>query len=458
MYKICLFMLCLFGVGKINSQMYSTKVGTNALVNENGGGSNSAFGHYTLFNTVTSWTNNAQGAWAMYFNDYGQVNSAFGSSALFFNTSGFENTVLGFRSMFTNPNGYQNTSVGSEAMFNSGVYNSINGSLNTAIGTRALYSNYGGNYNVAIGDQAGFLTANGSNNTFVGVQADANGSYTNSAALGAYSTVTGDNMIVIGNSSVSLIGGRVNWSTLSDRRTKKNIEKHVPGLKFINGLQPVSYNYDIDSYEKLIRPNKKNGVVSNQGDPLTFLREAKQKKESKKYVGLLAQDVEAAAKKIGYPFSGIDIPSNDSSAYGLKYAELVPPLVKSIQELSSLNDSLKMELDELAKELNDLIVRQNNDEPKEFIARTSQSNLYQSIPTQFKHSSIINYKLKNSAKSAVIKIYDTNNKVVKSFNLNPDQKNGEIQITVDQLSLGKYSYSLEVDGSFISKKYFYIIK
>jgi len=458
MYKIYFIIIGFFTIGEINSQIYSTKIGTNALVNENGGGSNSGFGHYTLYNTVTSWTNSSQGAWAMYFNDYGQVNSAFGSSALFYNTSGYENTVIGFRSMFNNPNGYRNTSVGFEAMYNSGIYNSLNGSLNTAIGARSLYSNYGGNYNVAVGDQAGFNVANGSYNTFVGVQADANTSCSNCAAIGAYAVVTGDNKMVIGNTSVSLIGGIKNWSTLSDKRAKRNIAKLIPGLKFINTLQPVSYNYDIDAYNKLIRPNKKSEAVLNQDDLSATMKDAKQKKEAIRYTGLLAQDVEAAAKKIGYSFSGVDLPSSDSSAYGLKYAELVPSLVKSLQELSTLNDSLKMELYQLIREFNDLAQQSINKENNLTIGEISQSSLYQSIPKRFKHSSVIKYNLKGRGNSAVIKIYNTNNHLVKKIILNPSEKTGMIQLAGDQFAQGYYSYSLEVDDILVSKKSFYVFK
>lgn len=48
--------------------------------------------------------------------------------------------------------------------------------------------------------------------------------------------------------------------------------------------------------------------------------------------GLLAQEVEKAAKEIGYNFSGVDAPKNSDDYYGLRYAEFVVPLIKAVQE------------------------------------------------------------------------------------------------------------------------------
>ena len=53
--------------------------------------------------------------------------------------------------------------------------------------------------------------------------------------------------------------------------------------------------------------------------------------------GFIAQEVEAAAKKLGFDFSGVDAPKNENDYYGLRYAEFVVPLVKAVQELSTLN-------------------------------------------------------------------------------------------------------------------------
>ncbi|HNI44890.1 MAG TPA: hypothetical protein PK230_09365, partial [Chitinophagales bacterium] len=58
--------------------------------------------------------------------------------------------------------------------------------------------------------------------------------------------------------------------------------------------------------------------------------------EQIKMTGFLAQEVEAAAKKINYDFSGVDVPKVDGGLYSLRYAEFVVPLVKAVQEQQAI--------------------------------------------------------------------------------------------------------------------------
>jgi hypothetical protein len=74
---------------------------------------------------------------------------------------------------------------------------------------------------------------------------------------------------------------------------------------------------------------------------------ALQQKEAIVYTGLVAQEVETAAKKIGFDFSGVDAPKNTGDTYGLRYDEFVVPLIKAVQELSKENDELQKQIDEL---------------------------------------------------------------------------------------------------------------
>lgn len=55
--------------------------------------------------------------------------------------------------------------------------------------------------------------------------------------------------------------------------------------------------------------------------------------------GFIAQEVEIAAKEIGFDFSGVDAPKNENDFYGLRYAEFVVPLVKAVQEQQEIIDN-----------------------------------------------------------------------------------------------------------------------
>lgn len=59
--------------------------------------------------------------------------------------------------------------------------------------------------------------------------------------------------------------------------------------------------------------------------------------------GFLAQEVEQICNNLGYEFSGLHIPTNDTDNYGIAYASFVPIIVKAMQEQQSIIENLKEE-------------------------------------------------------------------------------------------------------------------
>jgi hypothetical protein len=82
--------------------------------------------------------------------------------------------------------------------------------------------------------------------------------------------------------------------------------------------------------------------------------ESKYDIENIRFSGFIAQEVEAAAKEIGYNFSGVDAPKNEDDFYGLRYAEFVVPLVKAVQELAEQNENLIVQQESFKNEITDL--------------------------------------------------------------------------------------------------------
>ncbi len=68
-------------------------------------------------------------------------------------------------------------------------------------------------------------------------------------------------------------------------------------------------------------------------------------------IGFLAQEVEQAALRLGFQFSGVDKPQNDKDMYGSGYAEFVVPLVKAVQEQQTLIDERKQTIELLSREV-----------------------------------------------------------------------------------------------------------
>ena len=63
--------------------------------------------------------------------------------------------------------------------------------------------------------------------------------------------------------------------------------------------------------------------------------------------GFVAQEVEAAARKVGYDFNGVHVPVDDNDNYSVAYSQFVVPLVKAVQELSAKVDQLEKEIEGL---------------------------------------------------------------------------------------------------------------
>ena len=69
--------------------------------------------------------------------------------------------------------------------------------------------------------------------------------------------------------------------------------------------------------------------------------------EGIRYTGFLAQEVEEAARSVGFDFSGVDKPKNANDLYSLRYAEFVVPLVKAVQEQQTVIEAQQSTIAEL---------------------------------------------------------------------------------------------------------------
>ena len=303
----------------------------------------------------------------------GGYNVGIGNSALRLTTEGHNNVAIGAAAMFGNFTDNSSVAIGDTAMFFNDDITGI-GNLNTAVGSHSMaFSGYtgagDGYYNTSVGGYSLFNNDIGNGNTAIGVFADVSDTgWNNSTVIGFGAVVDDSNKVRIGNDRVTSIGGKVGWTTFSDGRYKKDVQQDVKGLDFIMQLRPLTYHLDIQKlddektarYARLNRTyslkkgaNNINGKASFRGFPLAKLNSAS-KADGIRYTGLIAQEVEAAAKKIGYDFSGVDIPSNGNGKYGIRYAEFVVPLIKAVQEQQSIIDAQNQKIDLLEQRLTQL--------------------------------------------------------------------------------------------------------
>jgi len=215
-------------------------------------------------------------------------------------TEGIYNSCLGYGTLSSNVDSDKNTAIGSFA-------------LNVMTGTA------GDTYNTAVGWEAGADVTTGVKNTIIGAVA---------GNAGSNDLTTGDNNIIIGfNASASAAGvdneitlGDANISAfrcadqsiaaLSDGRDKTNVKDSSFGLDFIDSVRPVEFEWDF-------RPEHMSEV-----------------KQGKKRVGFIAQELQEAMPDGENEILDLvyEISENRIEA---KYGNLIPILVKAVQELSA---------------------------------------------------------------------------------------------------------------------------
>ncbi|MFH0866638.1 MAG: tail fiber domain-containing protein [Bacteroidota bacterium] len=436
--------------GRLNTT--NTSWGVGALNPSTTGSSNIAIGLYALQNNTTGNYNSANGAAALQYNTEGSYNVANGVQALYSNTEGISNTAAGYFSLYSNTTGDGNTAVGHSALYDNtgdlntaigyGASDNTTGSYNTANGGYALNYNTTGTYNTAIGYQSNVYTPGSPDIT----------NLSNATAIGYGTLANATNKTVVSNGSCTWNGTLSNsdWSMVSDSRIKNNIKEDVPGLSFIVQLRPVTYNIDLD---------KENSIL---GIKDTANWRGKYDVEKIQYSGFIAQEVEAAAEKIGYEFSGLSKPKNEHDIYSLGYASFVVPLVKSVQELNTMNeqqqsviDSLKTQLAEIKTLLSGSMTTGNNSgsgvQNNYNVVELSTENaiiLNQNDPNPFAEETDITYYLPDNVNNAKIMFYDNTGKIIKSVELE-GKGNGTLHVYCSSLSTGIYTYALIADGKTI---------
>ena len=217
-----------------------------------------------------------------------------------------------------------------------------------------------------MGNDAGLSHYKGWDNLLLGKNSASSANQTNnltiqgSSSIGANSLVDASNKVRIGSATVTKIEGQVAWSIASDARFKENVSQNVPGIDFINGLNPVTYNFDTRMFQEHIIQSFPDSVKT------TFLEQEFDESSSITHTGFLAQEVEQVCNQLGYDFSGLNKPdsSNPASYYTVSYSQFVVPLVKAVQEQQDLIEAQETEIEILQQKsdekdamLQDLIQR-----------------------------------------------------------------------------------------------------
>ena len=301
---------------------------------------------------------------------------------------------------------------------------------------------YGGTYGIN-GYSSGGYGVYGNSFSGYGVY----GNSTKGYAGGYFHSVNGYGLGAASDSAAyaAVFFGRVYSSTgfaTSDRNLKKDIEDFSDAMAIINKLEPKHYEFKTEAkYAPLHLP-------------------------SGAHWGLIAQDLEKVLPELVQE-SKFDIPVNvpapilhpktadgkDPNSYNegkpsmkienftikaVNYQELIPIMIKAMQEQHQQIEELKQELFKLKASING--------------AGTTVKTAFleQNTPNPVRGTTTFRYHLPSNTTSAILNVTDAKGQLVKIMTLN--NGSGETRLDTNSFPAGAYNCTLTVDGKTIDTK------
>jgi hypothetical protein len=219
--------------------------------------------------------------------------------------------------------------------------------------------------------------------------------------------------------AVWAVDGTINTS---DARDKTNIRDLDYGMKEIMQLHAIKFNW-------------KNN--SDAGDKLGVIAQEIKKVLPEVVRDWVYQVDEETGRKTKMP----------SAKLGVMYADIIPVLIRGMQEQQKQIDELKQLVNQLSN------AQLNSNSPANTII-LSNISLEQNTPNPVKGITTIRYNMPN--KNAQLNVTDGSGKLIKQIQLNEGA--GSVNIDCSSFSEGTYYYSIVADGKILDNKKMVVVK
>jgi hypothetical protein len=227
----------------------------------------------------------------------------------------------------------------------------------------------------------------------------------------------------------------------SARQLKHNIAELNGAMALISKLQPKEYEYKQEgSYGLMNLPKgKRYGLIAEEVEEVLptlikateFDRHFAQGGDSETNTG------EQASEKIDFK--------------AVNYTELIPIMIKGMQEQQVENETLK---DRVAK-LEELILALKNGSTSPVTITSAYLN--QNTPNPVSGSTTIRYHIPEQSTSARLTLTNAKGQVIKTINLN-NRGAGQLSLATSSMAAGTYHYTLYVDGRQADTKRFVVAR
>ena len=219
----------------------------------------------------------------------------------------------------------------------------------------------------------------------------------------------------------------------SDIRLKENIESVSEKESEVSFLDKIM-SVDVLEYNLKDRTSE---LFSDSKDMDEKVSKFVAKEKAKRHFGISAQELQQLFPNL--------VEEGQDGYLAVNYIELVPVLIRSIQEL-------KQELDETKNPENG--TRGTTDIKKDTFAK--KCVLYQNSPNPFKENTVIRFKLADDVRDAAICIFDMTGKTIKKLPISSGMES--VSVGGYEIGEGMFLYSLIVNGQEIDTKKMVISK
>jgi hypothetical protein len=244
--------------------------------------------------------------------------------------------------------------------------------------------------------------------------------------------------------------------TGSDQKLKQNIQDFTSAMEIINQLHPKKYDFRQDGYYKLMKlPQGTHfGLIAQDVEKVlpNLVKDTK-----------FESSLEASATKPS-PDGKSELQQNTKSETidfkAVNYTELIPIMIKGMQEMQAKIDEQQRRIEELENRnalSNTSTLSSNSPAQATINTKATGAYLKQNAPNPFRQNTVINYYIPQNADKAFINITDMNGRLIKTFTV-AGKGDGQLMIESGQLTSGTFQYSLIVNGKLIDAKKMVIMR
>ncbi len=210
-----------------------------------------------------------------------------------------------------------------------------------------------------------------------------------------------------------------NFIAISDQKLKTNVQPIPYGLNEVLALNPVTYNF--------------KDKEADQSAQFGFLAQEVQQVTPEIVVDPVAEGIEGEG--------GEKLAADPNAALGVNYTELIPILIRAIQEQQQQIAELQQRVGISSGDIQPI----NRNGSEQVDPDNNGQSLLQNYPNPFTETTTIQYAVPEESSTAELVIYNLDGTQIRSIPL-ARGTNGSIDIKSSSLAAGVYLYSLVIDG------------